>query len=103
MARQRHAQVGRTTESLRVATVGKTRGPYKEEFQKGSKVQIADRATLDKFVATWAYHHKLEPTQLEYESCIAEVVSVAFYHGGDELYELKGIPGIWHEQCLRGV
>ena len=26
---------------------------------------------------------------------------VAFYHGGDPLYKLAGIPGLWHEQCLR--
>lgn len=24
-----------------------------------------------------------------------------YYHGGDELYWLKGVPGVWHEQCLR--
>jgi hypothetical protein len=24
----------------------------------------------------------------------------AGHHGGDELYKLKGVPGIWHEQCL---
>jgi hypothetical protein len=23
--------------------------------------------------------------------------------GGDELYELDGVPGIWHESCLRVV
>ena len=26
-----------------------------------------------------------------------------FYHGGDELYKLKGMPGVWHEQCLKEV
>jgi hypothetical protein len=24
-----------------------------------------------------------------------------YYHGGDELYWLKEVPGVWHEQCLR--
>jgi len=28
------------------------------------------------------------------------VEEVSFYHGGDELYKLKDIPGLWHEQCL---
>jgi hypothetical protein len=28
------------------------------------------------------------------------VTSVRYYHGGDVLYELEGIPGIWHEACL---
>jgi hypothetical protein len=27
-------------------------------------------------------------------------VSVGFYHGGDVLYVLEGIPGVWHESCL---
>jgi hypothetical protein len=27
---------------------------------------------------------------------------VGFYHGGDVLYTLDGIPGLWHEQCLVG-
>ena len=30
------------------------------------------------------------------------VQEVSFYHGGDVLYTLDGIPGIWHEQCLAG-
>jgi hypothetical protein len=25
---------------------------------------------------------------------------VGFYHGGDELYELASVPGIWHEQNI---
>jgi hypothetical protein len=46
------------------------------------------------------YHHKLEPTQLAYAGKLAEVKGVSFYDGGDVLYELRDIPGIWHEQCL---
>ena len=26
---------------------------------------------------------------------------VGYYHGGDVLYELEGVPGVWHEVCLR--
>jgi hypothetical protein len=29
------------------------------------------------------------------------VKEVSFYHGGDQLYILENLPGIWHEQCLR--
>jgi hypothetical protein len=83
--------------------MGKTKGPYKAEFPKGSKVKIADRACLEDFRKSWNFHHKLEPTQLDYANQIAKVKSVGFYHGGDELYELKGVPGIWHEQCLTAV
>jgi hypothetical protein len=83
--------------------MGKTKGPYKEEFPKDSTVQIADRAFLENFLKTWKLRHELEPRQLNYANKIAKVKSVGFYHGGDELYELKGVPGIWHEQCLGAV
>jgi hypothetical protein len=81
--------------------MGKTRGPYNEEFPKGSTVKIADRAFLAAFLEEWQRHNRLEPDQLEYAGRLAEVDSVGFYYGGDELYRLKNIPGIWHEQCLR--
>jgi len=83
--------------------MGKSKGPYKAEFPKGSTVKIADRSCLEEFFHTWKLHHKLRPEQLNYADKVAKVKSVAFYHGGDEVYELKGVPGLWHEQCLRPV
>ena len=83
--------------------MGRTKGPYKEDFPKGTKVKIADRAFLEDFRRTWKFHHKLELEQLESANRITSVKSVAFYHGGDELYQLDGVPGIWHEACLRAV
>ena len=80
--------------------MGKTRGPYKEEFPAGSKVQIVDVALLKEFASSWKLHHPLENSQLEFAGAIAEVEGVSFYHGGDELYRLRGLPGFWHEQCL---
>jgi hypothetical protein len=80
--------------------MGKMKGPYKEEFSKGSTVRIASRPSLENFLKTWKLHNRLESYQLNYAGQVAEVESVGFYHGGDELYRLKGIPGIWHEQCL---
>jgi hypothetical protein len=53
------------------------------------------------FLKAWKFHHKLERQQLNYANKIAKVKPVGFYHGGDELYELKSVPGIWHEQCWR--
>ncbi|MGN6749073.1 MAG: hypothetical protein ACTHJS_10825 [Xanthobacteraceae bacterium] len=73
---------------------------YKENFPAGSRVRIAEMAQLEKFQRTWRYHHKLEPMQLAYAGKLAEVKAVSFYHGGDVLYELRDIPGTWHEQCL---
>jgi hypothetical protein len=83
--------------------MGKTRGPYKAEFPKGSVVKVASRSILENFLKTWRLHNKLQPEQLEHAGIVAEVESVGFYHGGDELYTLKRIPGIWHEQCLEAV
>ena len=80
--------------------MGKTKGPYKAEFPVGSAVRIADRVCLEGFLRSWAYHNKLDPQQLGYADRIAEIEDVGFYHGADELYRLKGIAGIWHEQCL---
>jgi hypothetical protein len=76
---------------------------YSETFPKDSKVKIANRSFLENFLKTWTLHTKLMPEQLSYADQIAEVESVGFYHGGDELYKLKGISGIWHKQCLQAV
>jgi hypothetical protein len=73
---------------------------YNERFPKGRKARIADRAILEEFIATWKFHHKLQPEQLEYADRVATVVDVGFYHGGDPVYKLEGIPGLWLDQCL---
>lgn len=77
--------------------------PYKATFPEGSKVRIADRVFLDDFYATWKYHHKLLRDQLIYADRVGIVQGVAFYHGGDALYTLQGISGLWHEECLRSL
>src|SRR5712692_4487050 len=81
--------------------VGKTKGPYNPEYEKGAIVEIVDRPTLAKFMSDWTFHNKLESYQLNYAGQVTEVESVGFYHGGDELYKLKSIPGIWHEVNLK--
>ena len=75
--------------------------PYKEAFPVGTEVRVADRAFLDDFKARWQYHHKLRPEQLAYADQQTTVTEVAFYHGGDPLYTLANVPGLWHEQFLR--
>ena len=75
--------------------------PYKEAFPAGVEVRVAERAFLEDFVATWKYHHKMQPEQLAFADRVTKVEAVSFYHGGDALYKLEGIPGLWHEQCLR--
>ena len=83
--------------------MGKTKGLNKAEFEVGCEVRIADRAFLDKFLEAGQYHNELEPEQLEYADRVAKVRAVTFFHGGDEIYTLEGIPGVWHEECLRAV
>jgi len=80
--------------------MGRTRGTYKEECPVGTHVKIADRGNLEDFMQTWKFHNKLQPNQLEYAGKTGTVKSVGFYRGGDELYQIDGIPGIWHECCL---
>jgi hypothetical protein len=76
---------------------------YKEQFPVGSRVRIANSAKLQEFQRMWKYHHKLHADQIEYADQIAEVEKVGFYHGGDVLYELRGVPGTWHESCLAPI
>ena len=73
---------------------------YHERFAVGAPVRIASRATLETFQRQWTYHHPLTAEQLAFADHEAVVAEVAFYHGGDPLYSLAGIPGIWHEPCL---
>ena len=74
--------------------------PYKEDFPKGSKVRIADRSALEHFRAEWKFHNPLSMEQLEFANRDARVIAIGYYHGGDVLYTLEGVPGIWHESCL---
>ena len=76
---------------------------YKEEYPVGSKIRIADFEALEVFKANWKSHHPLEAEQLKYAGQIAIVKEVSFYFGGDELYLLNDIPGIWHEKNLEPI
>jgi hypothetical protein len=80
--------------------MGKTKGPYSEEFPLGSYVKVANREVLDTFMRTWKFHNKLQPEQLDYADKTGKIKWFGFYHGGDELYQIEGMPGTWHEQCL---
>jgi hypothetical protein len=83
--------------------MGKTKGLNNAEFEVGTEVRIADRAFLEEFLEAGQYHNELEPEQLEYAGRTAKVLNVSFFHGGDEIYTLEGIPGVWHEECLSAV
>jgi hypothetical protein len=83
--------------------MGKTKGLNNAEFEVGTEVRIADRAFLEEFLEAGQYHNELEPEQLEFAGRTAKVHNVSFFHGGDEIYALEGIPGVWHEECLSAV
>ena len=83
--------------------MGRTKGLNNAEFEVGSEVRIADRAFLESFLDAGQYHNELEPEQIEYAGQVAKVKQVTFFHGGDEIYMLEGIPGVWHEECLSAV
>ena len=70
------------------------------KFEAGDMVQIADRPGLDEFMRSWKLHHPLQPEQLECARRVAKVTQAAMYHGGDILYVLEGVPGIWHQRLI---
>lgn len=73
---------------------------YREKYPVGNIVQVAKRDFLEDFMQTWKFHHRLQPEQLAHAGVVGKVKSVGFYHGGDVLYEIEDVPGIWHECCL---
>jgi hypothetical protein len=73
------------------------------KYREGTLVRVAARKELEAFLKAWKLHHPLQPEQLDYAGRSAKVLKSGMYHGGDILYELEGIPGIWHEQCLEAV
>jgi hypothetical protein len=83
--------------------VGKHNGPYDADFPKGTIVRVASQVELEEFRATWKLHNPLKQEQLAFAGSVAKVVGVGYYFGGDELYRLEGIPGVWHECCLEPV
>jgi hypothetical protein len=77
-----------------------TMPPYTEQFPVGTPVRIADHNTLEAFRANSQRHNPLAHEQLRFAGRDATICDVDFYHGGDVIYGLVGIPGVWHESCL---
>jgi hypothetical protein len=72
-------------------------------YSVGSKVAVVPYDQLEEFRRTWRYHHAVQDPQMPYAGSVARVAWVGFYHGGDVLYTLENVPGIWHECCLGPV
>jgi len=77
--------------------------PYSERFPVGASVRVVPLSEHKRFSSEWKWHHPLQSDQLRFAGVVAKVREVGFYHGGDVLYQLDGLPGTWHEQCLRPV
>jgi hypothetical protein len=74
---------------------------YDAAFPVGTPVQVVTDPELREFRASWKWHHKLSDDQMAFAGREAKVMRVGYYHGGDPLYELTNVPGLWHEVCLR--
>jgi hypothetical protein len=74
--------------------------PYNAAYAVGAEVRIAARSALGGFAKTWKLHNPLTIEQLPFAGRQATVPSVGYYHGGDVLYVLNDVPGVWHEACL---
>ena len=81
--------------------MGTRNGPYTADFPLGTKVRIQSREFLENFQRSWKLHDPLKDFQLDYAERVATVKWLGYYFGGDELYALEGVEGIWHECCLQ--
>jgi hypothetical protein len=73
------------------------------KYPAGALVRVVSPRELERFFRSWKFDHPLRPEQLQYGGQSARVVRSMMYGGGNILYELDGIPGIWHEACVEGV
>jgi hypothetical protein len=77
---------------------------YSARFAVGDVVCVVGLESLEGFRRPrWPYHHPIEPDKLELAGTGATIASVGYYHGGEALYELEVLPGVWHEATLAGV
>ena len=74
--------------------------PYKEKYPVGTIIRIAPSERREAFKRDWKHHHPISDEQIKAAGKADRVKKVGFYHGGDVLYELEGVPGTWHEQVL---
>ena len=66
-------------------------------------IRVKERDALELFKKEWRYHNPLQSAQFACAGREGTVTTVSFYHGGDVLYTLEGMPGVWHEQCLESI
>jgi hypothetical protein len=76
-------------------------GPYRERYPAGGAIRVASERSLQAFAKNWTGHHPVLPEHLRHAGLRTTIQSVGFYHNGDALYRLTGVPDLyWHEACL---
>jgi hypothetical protein len=73
------------------------------KYTEGSRVRICSRARIEEFVRTGRYRRKIEDQQLAFAGQMATVKWSGLYDGGGFVYQLAGVPGLWHEQLLESA
>jgi hypothetical protein len=74
---------------------------YFPVFVAGERVRIKSASKLREFMLpNWPWHHPLTEDQLGFAGIEANVTRVEYYHGGDVILRLVGVPGPWHEECV---
>jgi hypothetical protein len=77
---------------------------YNALLAREADVRIADEGLLRQFMRPqYAYHHPVQVGMIEHAGEVAKIAEVAYYHGGDPLYTLYLVPGLWHEACLHPI
>jgi hypothetical protein len=76
---------------------------YDPQFRVGARVRTISADELRAFQTGWQLHHPLTAEQMAFGDVESVVAEIGYYHGGDVLYHLKDVPGVWHEQCLVGL
>jgi hypothetical protein len=70
-----------------------------DKFQAGDRVRIKSLEILQEFTLHPVYQ-PLQESQFKYADKLAVIAESSMYHGGNILYQLKGVPGIWHQDLL---
>ena len=74
---------------------------YFPAFIAGERVRIKPASFLRTYLPPeWQWHHPLSSEQIGFAGEEASIIEVSFYHCGNVLFRLQGVPGYWHEACV---
>ena len=73
------------------------------KYTQGSRVRISSRERIEEVLRTGRYRRKVEEQQFAFAGQVATVKWSGLYDGGGFVYQLAGVPGLWHEQLLESA